>query len=238
MKSQLSLRFAFIALVLSLCLLRAGIYFLDHSTTQVDSQLLAVDAPPPSLYSTPVDTTLNHKTSQREAEGQRINKRAASVKNNRSQTRRENATAGVAYDELQPWADAPSFSKEERVLASRAATQQRRDGLLEVLEAERRDDAWAVEGEATLLSLTDSLDETLFAGTTIEQAECRSTMCRVEVRHATQDARDALPDELDLEGFPHVEGFRVPDDNGELGWTLFMARNGHDIPDTDTLEYR
>ena len=211
MRSQISLRFAFITLVLALCFLRAGVYFLDHSTTHVDSQLLALDAPRLPLNSTPVDTTLHHKGSQIEAE--------------------------AARNALHREPDVPPLSNEERVLASRAATQQRRDGLLEVLEAEHRDDAWATEGEARLLSLTDSLDETLFAGTTVEQVECRSTFCRVEVRHATQDARDALSDELDLEDFPQVEGLRVPDDNGELGWTLFMARNGYDIPDIDASEY-
>ena len=237
MRSQISLRFSFITLVLTLCLLSVSVYFLDHSTTQVDSQLLALDAPRPSLYSTPVDTTLHHKKSQRETEGRRINIRATNVKNNRTQTQRENATAEVAHDELQQRPDAPPLNEEERVLASRAATQQRRNGLVEVLEAEPRDDAWAAEVESTIVYLTDSLDETLFAGTTVEHAECRSTMCRVEVRHATQDARDALPDELDLEDFPRIVGLRVPDDNGELGWTLFMARNGSDIPDIDTSEY-
>ncbi len=237
MRPQISLRFAFVTLVLAFCLLRAGIYFLDHSTTQLDSQRLALDEPRPSLYSIPSDTSLHHKVSEREAERRRIKIRAANLKRNRTETRRENATVDAAHDELRVEPDAPPLSEEERVLASRAATQQRRDGLLEVLEAEHRDDAWATEGEARLLSLTDSLDETLFAGTTVEQVECRSTFCRVEVRHATQDARDALSDELDLEDFPQVEGLRVPDDNGELGWTLFMARNGYDIPDIDASEY-
>ncbi len=237
MRPQINLRFASITLVLALCLLKASIYFLGHSTTQVDSQRLALDAPRLPLYSIPSDTPLHHKASEREADGRRIKTHAATLKNSKIQTPRANATTEAAREELYPEPDAPPLSEEERVLASRAAAQQRHDALLEVIEVERRDDAWAAEEETTLLYLADSLDQTVFAGTTVEQAECRSTMCRVEVRHATEDARDALPDELDLDGFSRVVGLRVPDDDGELGWTLFMARNGHDFPDTDTLEY-
>lgn len=108
--------------------------------------------------------------------------------------------------------------------------QERAEAIEAKLEAESRDDAWS--GGASDRLREAFADERL-AEASPQDIECRTTLCRVEVRH---------PDEAKLGEFQRVFAFkvasmfprlamhRIKNPDGSLTTYVYLARQGHRLP--------
>lgn len=90
-----------------------------------------------------------------------------------------------------------------------------RDGVSSVLAGETRDNAWARDAEARL---TASMRSVASRGTRVKAIECKATMCKIEVVHASMADVEVLQRSL---GEPSTRPW-----NGDV----FIARAG-DTPD-------
>ena len=100
------------------------------------------------------------------------------------------------------------------------------------LDAEPYDSDWASATEQALLNLFyDASPE----GSQLDQAECRSTFCRIDVNHVDAQAEQRFLAAFAASGqFTNddKQGFyqRVVDHNGATRSVFFYARKGHELP--------
>ena len=105
----------------------------------------------------------------------------------------------------------------------------RKKKMIQVLEAEPRDDKWASETETELEKAVQQLDPAKFPGTKVALLECRSTMCRMEVdtESLLEQSRFPAPTISKRRAFGLK---RHASEGDKTGWTLFIARDGHNRP--------
>lgn len=99
------------------------------------------------------------------------------------------------------------------------------------LVAEPVDPAWSRAAESDAES---ALRGEAMRGSAFLRADCRSTLCRVEVTHESDEARDRFVDVVPRTEPFHHGGFayQVPDENGPRT-VFFVAREGHTLPSVD-----
>ena len=97
------------------------------------------------------------------------------------------------------------------------------------LDEEPIDGAWARESEAEVRA---AFDTDVLRGERVESFSCRSTVCKLEISHSTQDpsaSREAF-----LDATAHSEAFggawwKLHEaEDGHVRTTLFMMRKGHE----------
>ena len=97
--------------------------------------------------------------------------------------------------------------------------------LREAMNAEPVDESWRDQTEATFHSAVAEI-----AGADTVAVECRSTLCRVELAHATADERtratDALTTKIPWDASGYVQ--MVPSDPPTS--VIYIARAGHELP--------
>ena len=98
------------------------------------------------------------------------------------------------------------------------------------LEAEAVDPAWA---PATERLVAETLTKPVFAGSTLLGATCRSTLCRLEVQHESEDHRRRFARTLPTR-LPALPSGSMRNGEGEaLTSIVYVAREGHRIPRDD-----
>ena len=102
----------------------------------------------------------------------------------------------------------------------------------QVLATETVDTNWSRSTEVNIQKVFDQQD---LHDTRLMTARCRSTLCRIEVEHANENAKQAFilngmakPPFVGNAVFAHAE----PDKQGHF--VLYLAREGHNLPQPDT----
>jgi hypothetical protein len=118
---------------------------------------------------------------------------------------------------------APPLTQEE----VSARDKRRFEGLAGKLAAEPLDHSW---GPATERLIATTLEKPAFKGSKLVEATCRSTLCRLEVRHETEGDRrkfsSALPTRL-----PSLPSGSMRNAEGpERKTIVYVAREGHRVP--------
>jgi hypothetical protein len=112
---------------------------------------------------------------------------------------------------------------EQRILAQAEA-----NGA--ALQKETEDPPWS--GEARdLISGAVAAEE--LAATSVQDVECRATLCRVEVTHKDPQARAVFEGQLIMavaQLLPQATMQTVEDEDGSSSTVLYLARDGHDFP--------
>lgn len=70
------------------------------------------------------------------------------------------------------------------------------------------------------------------AGSSVKKAECRSTMCRVEVAHESMDAKDRFVDHVSSMLPPRSQAFVHIEANDDLDIEVYVLREGQSFPTT------
>lgn len=112
-----------------------------------------------------------------------------------------------------PWEPSPRRGQESRDDAK--TDEAARVQFAEAFDEEPRDEVWA---DATEAAIADAIDATA-GGMTLRAAECRSTLCRIELR----GDRDALPAVAPFDGVTWWLG-------GDDDATLLLVRDGAELP--------
>ncbi len=100
--------------------------------------------------------------------------------------------------------------------------------LRQEFSAQARDPEWsdAVEAE-----IAQRMNAPAFEGSTLLAGECQSSLCRVEVSHLDEDARDRFMETLPQTSPFDTDGFiRDTSDDHEMMTTLYFSRRGADLP--------
>jgi hypothetical protein len=100
--------------------------------------------------------------------------------------------------------------------------------IQDVFEREQIDDQWAAETEATIDELA-----TAVSGTRVLSAECRSTLCRIEAEHDTDEGRARFMDDVivKVQQAPRATIRRLEGrDGGVQKILVFLVRSGHSMP--------
>ena len=125
--------------------------------------------------------------------------------------------------------DAPLGDDPEERLALRRELEEAHFELYDLaLEDERTDAAWA---PSQVARMTESFAESLPAGSTLASLECRSSLCRAELRHDSQDAQEeaiaALPQ---ADGWSSRGSIHLVQDERGLASVFYVAREGMGLP--------
>ncbi len=111
---------------------------------------------------------------------------------------------------------------------------ERRVALLDAtLRAEGPDTPWAGASERTIREVSVNPE---LAGSSVQSVECRTTICRVEVLHDSEQAADRFggPFLAKLPNLPRGMVRRYPPDaDGRSRSVVFLAREGHRLPILD-----
>jgi hypothetical protein len=131
----------------------------------------------------------------------------------------------AAEPKAEPPEEQPEPTEVEPTPARRGVTpeaaQAHFDALLEHEPLER---GWAGAQEA---SISEFVKHEGGDGTVLESVECRSTLCRLKLRFADGQTRDAFKLKL---GMPPLNDGGFYRDQGETGLAYFAARKGHPLP--------
>lgn len=106
------------------------------------------------------------------------------------------------------------------------------DALDDQLTGEGRDATWSGETER---ALADVFADEIFPGSHLDDAECRSTVCRLRVSHDDDDVRQGFLAEIpsgppfDGEGY-----FHKPEGSQET--VVYLVRRGHTLPPAPWLD--
>jgi hypothetical protein len=97
------------------------------------------------------------------------------------------------------------------------------------LRAETVDVAWAREARGLILNAAAPL-----AATTVEDVECRATLCRMRVSHSDSIARASFESDFPIAVAGRISQMLVEpteSDSASPRATLYLARDGHALPD-------
>lgn len=112
------------------------------------------------------------------------------------------------------------------------ASLKRMEAIEAVLNAEPVDSRWADTARATVReALGVGLD-----GAAIADVDCRSTLCRVELRHLDGGAAAALQRRFPLRVgrvLPRLRMHRLENPDGSITTLIYLARAGHRFPKPD-----
>jgi len=97
----------------------------------------------------------------------------------------------------------------------------------DVFEKEDVDEKWAVQTEQYLW---DKFEEKELKNSTLLEADCRTTLCRLKI--ASNQQENFNPNLVLLDLFPNSEGFynAVNTKNGEIITEIFVSRNNFHLP--------
>jgi hypothetical protein len=101
-------------------------------------------------------------------------------------------------------------------------------GAETALRAETVDAAWAGEARQLILEAAAAL------GATVEDLECRATLCRVRVSHREPAARASFESDFPIavaQRFSQMLVQPADGDSASAGATLYLARDGRALPD-------
>ena len=94
---------------------------------------------------------------------------------------------------------------------------------------ESDDPTWSRQTEA---SLTQAVTSSAFDGSQLLAADCRTTLCQMEVSHESEVAREGF-----IDNFPFALSFdtevfyqRIEDERGTPYTVMYMARTGQRLP--------
>jgi hypothetical protein len=126
------------------------------------------------------------------------------------------------------------LSPEERAKVLREKTERVRQTLEQAVEAEPVDRSRAGDAE---MRFRESLGKEDYAGTTIDSIDCRSSLCRVVLTHANEEARDVFTDRMPMEGpaLSDTSTYRVDDGSGEIRTEYFFDIGVHEPGTTSRL---
>jgi hypothetical protein len=100
-----------------------------------------------------------------------------------------------------------------------------------VFESEGFDPRWANESRSTILT---GLEGLATKGTRIEGVECRSSLCRVQLKHDSPDIGETfLKAFIRGKVWPSDTGLALrsqPDGSGKGGMTIYLAKQGTSLP--------
>jgi len=134
----------------------------------------------------------------------------------------------------------PSFEEEgdqssphnddELVEQERRRTLQRVTQLETLVDGESRDFGWAKELESKVQTVMSGLDAKVYPSTRLLKADCRSTVCLVKVETASSREGELFPPIINRLGYRTFGSAEVDPRTGKATWTVFMAREGYDLP--------
>jgi hypothetical protein len=133
------------------------------------------------------------------------------------------------YDEHDEEDDVSPEERQAQLAEEKRRIQERIRFLESTLARETLDRGWAADAERAMLEVMESAE---IAGSRIEELECRSTLCRAEVSHATSRDFDGFSERF-LSSLPQLpRGFlhKLSGDDEPVRSVLFMAREGHRMP--------
>ncbi|MGH8593313.1 MAG: hypothetical protein ACREV3_05505 [Gammaproteobacteria bacterium] len=148
------------------------------------------------------------------------------------------AASSVATDPAFPSEEAGvADSLEAETIAAeeeKREVEERMQALESSLQNEPLDSDWSPQAREQITEVFASKE---LAETSLEHIECRSTLCRVEVEH--DDLRKRREFELWFpfkvaEILPRIAMRYVENDNGSSGTIIYLAREGHRLPDQPT----
>lgn len=129
--------------------------------------------------------------------------------------------------------DAPSILEmdpEERKAQERQHIEQIASNLDDSLQSESYDDSWGAQIEADIAEDFRADD---WKGSKLQDADCRSTLCRLVVAHERPEAADAFVPRMGmLQAFANTEAFyqTITLEDGEPATVIYLARQGHRLP--------
>lgn len=128
--------------------------------------------------------------------------------------------------------DVPSILEdpEERKAQERQHIEQIVSNLDDSLQSESYDDSWAAQIEADIAEDFRADD---WKGSTLQDADCRSTLCRLVVAHERPEAAGAFVPRMGmLQAFANTEAFyqTITLEDGEPATVIYLARQGHRLP--------
>jgi hypothetical protein len=122
-----------------------------------------------------------------------------------------------------PADQAALVEEQQRALEAREKT------VESALESQPVDRNWAQDVASTVSA---AMSEPELAGSSIERLDCRSTICRIEISHVDQAARDNFfaAFQLDVHSLPN--GMMIPREgaNGRPATLAFFSREGTRLP--------
>ena len=98
------------------------------------------------------------------------------------------------------------------------------------LQQEPVDNNWSMH---TAETIQESLESTEFTGTAVQDVECRSTLCRLEIIHNDLENQEIFHRHFSLKVgqiLPKMVVHSEQQDNGEISSMIYMARSGHGLP--------
>jgi len=119
---------------------------------------------------------------------------------------------------------------EEREMQERQNTEQIVSNLDDFLQSQSYDDSWAAQIEADIAEDFRADD---WEGSKLQDADCRSTLCRLVVAHERPEAADAFVPRMGLlQAFANTEAFyqTITLEDGEPATVIYLARQGHRLP--------
>lgn len=128
--------------------------------------------------------------------------------------------------------DGEAAEADEEELAERAQQQidRRVDVLRRQLASETRDASWADEFEAGVRDKMRALDGKLFATTRLVSADCRTSLCMMEMVADSPEEARRLPKIMALVGLRTFVRSEPNPVTGGQRWTLFVERPGFPLP--------
>lgn len=131
--------------------------------------------------------------------------------------------------------DGQTAEEEEEALTERA--QRQIDRQVEVLRSqlasETRDASWANDFEAGVRDRMRALDGKLFATTRLVSADCRTSLCMMEMVADSPEEARRLPKIMALIGLRTFVRSEPNPVTGGQRWTLFVERPGFPLPQAD-----
>lgn len=97
------------------------------------------------------------------------------------------------------------------------------------VDAEPRDTRWSREAVEAIRGTLATPD---FAGSSVDDVDCRSTLCRLEVSHQDDTARETFAGTFPMKR-PELENgtlLKTESPDGKVRTIAFFARQGHSLP--------
>lgn len=205
---------------------------------------VATDAPmdDPLPGSSQEDPSLREELAQLKDELSRVLKEQAVLKQQaraavaaRSSTPMQSDPQAGARDasEQVGGGDVPSIlemNPEEREAQERQHTERIVSNLDDSLQSESYDDSWAAQVEADIAEGFRADD---WKGSKLQDADCRSSLCRLVVAYERPEAADAFIARMGmLQAFADTEAFyqTVTLEDGKPATVIYLARQGHRLP--------
>jgi hypothetical protein len=96
------------------------------------------------------------------------------------------------------------------------------------LDAEGVDPEWSTTMSGRIGAFFDAQE---MRGSSVKRAECRSTLCRVEVVSESVDAKKLLAARISGILPPRAQGFAHIDGDADLEIEVYIMREGRSLPD-------